>query len=86
MTMITGAENIRKFTVLQVVHALALEVGTGMKISRHGSALQAAKLQRVVPETCRSKKTALKLAVDYMKELYPTWEVSPSIQKALDKA
>lgn len=85
MTMITGAENIRKFTVLQVVHALALEVATGMKISRHGSALQAAKLQQVVPESCRSKKTALKLAVEHMKELDPGYEPKGSVRLALSK-
>lgn len=85
MSMITGAENIRKFTVLQVVHALALEVGTGMKISRHGSALQAAKLQQVVPETCRSKKAALKLAVEHMKGLDPEWEPKASVKLALSK-
>lgn len=85
MTMITGTENIRKFTVLQVVHALALEVGTGMKISRHGSALQAAKLQQVVPETCRSKKAALKLAVAYMQNLDPGYEPGRSVQLALTK-
>lgn len=85
MTMITGTENIRKVTVLQVVHALALEVGTGMKISRHGSALQAAKLQRVVPETCRSKKAALKLAVDHMKELDPEYVPGRSVALALSK-
>jgi hypothetical protein len=85
MTMITGAENIRKFVVLQVVHALALEVTTGMKISRYGSALQAAKLQAVVPERCRNKKTALKLAVDYMKKLDPDYEPSDSIKLAMSK-
>jgi hypothetical protein len=83
--MITGAENIRKFVVLQVVHALALEVGTGMKISRHGSALQAAKLQGVVPETCRNKKTALKLAVDHMKELEPNYQPTASVKLAMSK-
>jgi hypothetical protein len=85
MTMITGAENIRKFTVLQVVHALALEVGTGMKISRHGSALQAAKLQGVVPATCRSKKAALKLAVSYLQELDPGYEPKGRVKLALTK-
>lgn len=85
MTMITGTENIRKFTVLQVVHALAIEVGTGMKISRHGSALQAAKLQGVVPDTCRSKKAALKLAVKYMQDLDPGYEPKGSVKLALTK-
>lgn len=85
MSMITGAENIRKFTVLQVIHALALEVGTGMKISRHGSALQAAKLQRVVPESCRSKKAALKLAVEYMQTLDPDYVPKGSVKLALSK-
>lgn len=85
MTMITGTANIRKFTVLQVIHALALEVGTGMKISRHGSALQAAKIQQVVPETCRSKKAALKLAVEYMKGLEPEYVPGRSVTLALSK-
>lgn len=85
MTMITGKENIRKFVVLQVIHGLALEVGTGMKLSRHGSALQAAKIQQVVPETCRSKKTALKLSVEHMKTLDPDYEPSPIIKRALNK-
>jgi hypothetical protein len=85
MTIIAGAENIRRFTVLQVVHALALEVGTGMKISSRMSALQAAKLQRVVPETCRSKKAALKLAVEYMKGIDPEYEPKGSVALALKK-
>lgn len=85
MTMITGTENIRKATVVQVIYALALEVGTGMKVSSRMSALQAAKLQRVVPETCRSKKAALKLAVEHMKGLDPTWEPKASVKLALSK-
>jgi hypothetical protein len=85
MTVIAGTENITKFTALQVVHALALEVGTGMKISRHGSALQAAKIHKIVPETCRSKKTALKLAVEHMKTLDPDYEPKGSVKLALSK-
>jgi hypothetical protein len=85
MTMITGEANVRKFVVLQVIHGLALEIGTGMKLSRHGSALQAAKIQKVVPDTCRNKKNALKLSIEYMKTLDPAYEPSPIIKRALDK-
>jgi hypothetical protein len=83
--MITGADNMAKFRALQIVHALALEVGTGMQISRHGSALKAAKMQGIVPATCRTKKGALKLAVEYMKTLDPTYEPKGSVKLALTK-
>jgi hypothetical protein len=43
MTMITGEQNIRTFHYLQLIHGLALEINTGMKLSSRGSVMVAAK-------------------------------------------
>lgn len=68
----------------RIVHGLGLEVNTGMKVSRGVSMVKVAQANGMIGETTRAKKKALKEAVKFMKENYPTWEVSPSIQKALD--
>lgn len=83
--VISGADNMAKFRALQIVHALALEVGTGMQISRGGSALKAAKMQGIVPQNCRTKKAALVLAVEHMKTLDPGYEPKGSVKLALSK-
>jgi hypothetical protein len=70
---------------IQVIHALALEINTGLKLSARGSALQAAKIQRLVPETCRSKKKALEICIAEMKKKDPDYEPSPSVKRALQK-
>lgn len=84
--IIEGKENVRKFTLLQVAHALSLEIVTGMKISSRGSALDAARIQGVIPKGKRTTKhAALVATIDAIKELVPDYEPSASIKRALAK-
>lgn len=83
-TIIEGPENIRKFTVLQVIHALSLEIVTGMKISSRGSALDAARIQGIITGR-KTRKQALEAAVAAMKELEPEYVPSKSVARALAK-
>ena len=84
--IIEGKDNIRRFTLLQVAHALSLEIVTGMKISHRGSALDAARIQGVIPKGKRTTKhAALVATVEEIKKLTPDYEPSRSIKLALLK-
>lgn len=80
---ITGEDNIKRYYRVVSLTGLALEVKTGMQMSRHGSALQACQLHGLL-EGRTTKNAGLKKAVKKMKELYPDWEVPKSVQMALD--
>ena len=62
---VSGKEAVSAYIWVATRHALRLEIRTGMKMSRHGSALKAAKMHGFVPESTRTKKAAL----DYMNEV-----------------
>jgi hypothetical protein len=83
-TTITG-DSIKFFQRSAALRGLALEIVTGMKLSRGGSGMDACKIQGLLPEGRTTKAKAMRVAVAKMQEIYPDWEVSPSIQKALDK-
>ena len=83
MSVITGKENIVRYYRVAALTGLALEVKTGLTMSRHGSGLQACQLHGLL-EGRTTKKAGLKKAVKKMKELYPDWEVPKSVQAALD--
>lgn len=84
-TTLTG-EGIHFFQRSAALRGLAIEIYTGMKLSNRGSGLDACRAQGLLDPTKRTtKKAGLRNAVKNMKILYPTWEVSKSIQMALDK-
>ena len=83
--MLTSAEQVKAFHVLAVTHALALEINTGMKLSNRGSALDAARIQGIIPMGKRtSRKAALKAAIEVMKTIDPAYEPKPMVAKALN--
>lgn len=81
-TSITGDE-VNLFRYLQVMHGLALEINTGMKLSSRGSVMQVG--QRICGSTKRTKKGVLRDMVAYAREQFPAWEPSASVVKALVK-
>lgn len=83
-TVVTG-EGIAFFQRGAALRGLAIEIYTGMKLSNNGSGLDACRAQGLLPMGRTTKPAGLRNAVKNMKTLYPTWEVSKSIQMALDK-
>lgn len=83
-TVVTG-EGVAFFQKNAALRGLAIEIVTGMKLSRNGSGLDACRAQGLLPAGRTTKPAGLRNAVKAMQKAYPTWEVSPSIQKALDK-
>lgn len=81
---LTG-EGIVFFQQGAALRGLAIEIVTGMKLSRNGSGLDACRAQGLLPAGRTTKPAGLRAAVKQMKANYPSWEVSPSIQRALDK-
>lgn len=80
---LTG-EGIVFFHQNAALRGLAIEIVTGMKLSRNGSGLDACRIQGLLPAGRTTKGAGLRNAVKEMKRLYPTWEVPQSIQRALD--
>lgn len=79
-------EGIAFFQRNAALRGLAIEIYTGMKLSRNGSGLDACRAQGLLEPGKRTTKGAgLRNAVKNMKTLYPDWKVSKSIQMALDK-
>lgn len=83
-TTLTG-EGIAFFYKNAALRGLAVEIVTGMKLSRNGSGLDACRIHGLLPAGRTTKPAGLRNAVKAMKTLYPEWEVSKSIQTALDK-
>ena len=83
-TVVTG-EGIAFFQRNAALRGLAIEIVTGMVLSRNGSGLDACRIQGLLPEGRTTKPAGLRKAVKEMKRLYPTWKVSGSLQTALDK-
>jgi hypothetical protein len=82
--IITGEDNIKFFTGIQVASALALEMTTGLKISNRGSAIDAAKIQGFIPRDKRTtRKKALEAVVAELKRRRPDYEPSTSVKRAL---
>jgi hypothetical protein len=77
-----GEAQTRLFAIVTIAHGLALEINTGMKVSRMG-ALQGARNHGLIAPNGRSKKAALKAAVKLLKEVNPDYQPSESIKKAL---
>lgn len=82
--MVTGEDNIRFAGGLTIASGLAIELRTGMKMSRHGSGIQAAQLHGFIPEGRTTKKKALAGVVAALKELRPDYVPNSTVQGALD--
>lgn len=87
MSVISGKEDVIRFTRTNALRGLAIEIvlDNGMALSSRGSGLQACRIQGILPEGRTTKKAGLRAAVKNMKNLYPDFEVPASVQKALDK-
>lgn len=81
--VIDTPEGIEYARLATFAHALALEINTGLKMSRGLSVL--ANAQRSGYTDKRTKKGALRDIIALQRELLPSYEESPSILKALQK-
>lgn len=82
--IVTGKEDINTFALITLASALALEISTGMKMSRI-SALQGAKNLGVIPADKRgNKKQALKATIAKIKQARPDYEPAPTVARALE--
>lgn len=81
--IVTGKDDTRLYQLITLAHALALEINTGMKVSRT-SALQGAKNLGIIPADKRgNKKAALKATIAKIKESRPDYEPTGSVAKAV---
>ena len=72
--------------LITIIHGAALEINSGLQMSRHGSCIKAARIQGLIPKTGRyTKKQVLELAVAVAKQGIPDYQVSSNVQRALDK-
>lgn len=77
---------VTRFTILQLIHGAALEINTGMQISRHGNIIKAARIQGLIPKTGRyTKKQVLDLAIAEMKKIDPGYTPAGTVKRALEK-
>jgi hypothetical protein len=84
----SGPDATRFFTIVSLASALALEINSpnGMKISRRGTALDAAKIQGIIPTDKRGNyKTALTNTVAAIRAMRPDYTPNPMVKKAMDK-
>lgn len=80
------APQVTTFTCLQLIHGAALEINTGMQISRNGNIVKAARIQGLIPIAGRyTKKQVLELAIEEMKKYDPNYEPKGSVLRALAK-
>lgn len=90
-TVITGRKQIAVAQLLALASALALEINTGMKMSRGRSPLKIAQSTEVTigdterPLTTKRTKTgALADVVDVLRQVMPEgWQPGPSVRRAL---
>lgn len=81
-TAITG-DSIDLYRFLATVRGLALEVSTGMRVSSKSNLIKVA--SSYTGEAYRTRKQALRGMVEAAKRAIPDYEVSVSVQRALDK-
>ena len=78
------AETISQFALLGIIHGAALEINSGIQMSRHGNCIKAARLHGLIPKEGRfTKKQVLHIAVETMLYNQPDYKVSDSVKKAL---
>jgi hypothetical protein len=72
--------------LITIIHGAALEINSGIQMSRHGNCIKAARIQGLIPKTGRyTKKQVLQIAVEVAKQGIPDYKVASNVQKALDK-
>lgn len=80
------APTVTAFTCLQLIHGAALEINTGMQMSRHGNCIKGARIQGLIPKTGRyTKKRVLELALEEMKKIDPSYEPVGHVKRALER-
>ena len=80
------APEVTRFTILQLIHGAALEINSGLQMSRHGNCIKGARIQGLIPKTGRySKKQVLELAIAEMQKHDPDYVPTGSIKRALEK-
>ena len=80
------APEVTRFTILQLIHGAALEINSGLQMSRHGNCIKGARIQGLIPRTGRySKKQVLELAIAEMQKHDPDYVPTGSIKRALEK-
>jgi hypothetical protein len=88
MTIIDTPEGIAAFGWLQVIHGLALEINTGMKLSRGGN-LMTVLVRRgyTGPErgTKKNKGLALRWAIEQLQVIDPTFTPRTTVVRALEE-
>lgn len=81
----TQERTISRFVLIQLIHGAALEINSGLQMSRHGNCLKAARIQGLIgPKDRMTKKQLLHFAVAVMKDNEPDWEPASNVKKALE--
>lgn len=85
--VVTGAEDIHLTRILTLASGLALEINTGLRMSRHFSPLQAARNCGLVPDdgTKPRSKKLLALTIAELRRLRPDYEPNSTVAKAMEK-
>lgn len=79
--VITGETNMARFRALQVIHGLALEINSGMKLSSRGSVMKVGK--QLSGSKRNTKKGVLADMVVFLQSIDPGYEPRESVTKAL---
>lgn len=80
------APEVTRFVCLQLIHGAALELNSGLQMSRNGNCVKAARIQGLIPKTGRyTKKQVLELAIAEMRKHDPDYVPTGSIKRALEK-
>jgi hypothetical protein len=81
--VVEGPEGMAYARKVTIVHGLALEINTGMKMSRGISCLKVAQMDGHTVK--RTKRGALLDMIEVMKKDYPDWVPSEPVTRALAK-
>lgn len=87
MSMIDTAEGISAFGWLQVIHALALEINTTMKLSRGVNLMKVVQNRGYtgpVRGTRANKQLALKWAIEQIQTIDPNYVAKGTVARALE--
>lgn len=85
-TVIDTPAGIQNFMFLRFMHMIALELNTSMKHSGGPILRQlfrAGMIDAELRSTEKNKRMVLSAMVDQYKEIYPGWEASASVRRAL---
>lgn len=81
--VIDTPEGIQMFRVLQVMHGLALEINSGMRLTNRGSVMLMAKQMSGSPK--RTKKGVLRDYVAWVQSFYPEFTPKENVTRAMSK-